>query len=180
MHGMSPHGDIVIVRSARDLGAVVRDARLRRGWTQAELANRIDVSRQWVIALEQGKATAELGTALAVHMGGQIVGTMDAPDRRSIRFTYDPDYAAGPASTPLSVSPTQRAGGASPPTNGGSRTRSETRSPAGQPPEPEVSDERNPPLPCRRASCVLCGAMRRFNDAILVPWKLASGNSAII
>jgi serine/threonine-protein kinase HipA len=43
-------------------------------------------------------------TALAVRMGGQTVGTLDGADRRSIRFTYDPDYAAGPASTPLSVS----------------------------------------------------------------------------
>jgi serine/threonine-protein kinase HipA len=43
-------------------------------------------------------------TKLAVHMGGQLVGTLDAADRRSLRFTYDPDYAAGPASTPLSVS----------------------------------------------------------------------------
>lgn len=43
-------------------------------------------------------------TKLAVHMSGQHVGTLDAADRRSLRFTYDPDYAAGPASTPLSVS----------------------------------------------------------------------------
>lgn len=37
-------------------------------------------------------------------MGGQLVGKLDAADRRSLRFTYDTDYAAGPASTPLSVS----------------------------------------------------------------------------
>lgn len=43
-------------------------------------------------------------TNLAVVMDGQLVGTLDAGDRRSLRFTYDPDYAAGPASTPLSVS----------------------------------------------------------------------------
>ncbi len=43
-------------------------------------------------------------TNLAVHMSGQLVGTLDAADRRSLRFTYDHDYAAGPASTPLSVS----------------------------------------------------------------------------
>jgi serine/threonine-protein kinase HipA len=41
---------------------------------------------------------------LAVHMGGQLVGTLDAVDRRSLRSTYDPGYASGPASTPLSVS----------------------------------------------------------------------------
>ena len=41
---------------------------------------------------------------LAIHMSGQLVGTLDAADRRSLRFTYDPEYAAGAASTPLSVS----------------------------------------------------------------------------
>ena len=43
-------------------------------------------------------------TNLAVHMGGQLVGTLEAANRRSLRFTYDPDYAAGSGSTPLSVS----------------------------------------------------------------------------
>lgn len=43
-------------------------------------------------------------TNLAVHMGGQLVGTLDATDRRTLRLQYDPDYAAGPGSTPLSVS----------------------------------------------------------------------------
>ncbi|MEP7112246.1 MAG: type II toxin-antitoxin system HipA family toxin [Ilumatobacteraceae bacterium] len=43
-------------------------------------------------------------TALSVHMGGRLVGTLDAADRRSLRFTYAPAYAADAASTPLSVS----------------------------------------------------------------------------
>lgn len=37
-------------------------------------------------------------------MSGRFVGTLDASDRRSLRFAYDPGYAADPASTPLSVS----------------------------------------------------------------------------
>jgi HTH-type transcriptional regulator / antitoxin HipB len=77
---VSAYADIMIVRTARDLGAAVRDARLRQGWTQAELAERIDVSRQWVISLEQGKATAELGTALrAVSALGLIANLVDEP-----------------------------------------------------------------------------------------------------
>ena len=77
---MSTYADIVIVRTARDLGAAVRDGRLRQGWTQAELAERIDVSRQWVISLERGKATAELGAALrAVAALGLIANLVDAP-----------------------------------------------------------------------------------------------------
>lgn len=43
-------------------------------------------------------------TNLAVHMGGNVVGTLNTANRRSLRFTYDPGYAAGQGSTPLSVS----------------------------------------------------------------------------
>jgi HTH-type transcriptional regulator / antitoxin HipB len=79
---MSAYADIVIVRTARDLGAAVRDARLRHGWTQAELADRINVSRQWVISLEQGKASAELGTALrAVAILGMVANLVEEPTR---------------------------------------------------------------------------------------------------
>lgn len=79
---MSAYADIMIVRTARDLGAAVRDARLRQGWTQAELADRIDVSRQWVISLERGKATAELGSTLrAINALGMVVQLVDAPAR---------------------------------------------------------------------------------------------------
>lgn len=79
---MYAYADIMIVRTARDLGAAVRDARLRQGWTQAELANRISVSRQWVISLERGKASAELGTALrAVAALGMVANLVEAPTR---------------------------------------------------------------------------------------------------
>jgi y4mF family transcriptional regulator len=81
---MSTYADIMIVRTARDLGATVRDARLRQGWTQAELADRIDASRQWVISLEQGKASAELGTALrAIAALGMVAHLVDAPVRNT-------------------------------------------------------------------------------------------------
>jgi len=71
----------VIVRTARDLGAAVRDARLGKGWTQAELAVRIGTSRQWVISLERGKASAELGTALrAVAALGMVATLVNAPE----------------------------------------------------------------------------------------------------
>jgi HTH-type transcriptional regulator/antitoxin HipB len=53
------------VATPRELGAVVRGRRLRIGWTQRELADRVGTSRQWVVALEGGKARAELGLVLA-------------------------------------------------------------------------------------------------------------------
>lgn len=71
----------MIVRTARDLGAGVRDARLRSGWTQAELAERIGTSRQWVIALERGKPTAELGRVLKAFAAlGVAVDIVPAPN----------------------------------------------------------------------------------------------------
>ncbi|MBS0023348.1 helix-turn-helix domain-containing protein [Microbacterium paraoxydans] len=40
--------------SARQLGAVMRAARLRRGWSQTELAERAAVDRPWLVKLETG------------------------------------------------------------------------------------------------------------------------------
>jgi len=70
----------MIVRTARDLGAAVRDARRHRGWSQADLANRVGSSRQWVNAFEQGKPTAEVGLALRVLAAlGLAADVVDAP-----------------------------------------------------------------------------------------------------
>lgn len=54
------------VRDARDLAALVRTARRRRGWSQARLAEAAGVSRQWLVDLEHGHERAELGKALSV------------------------------------------------------------------------------------------------------------------
>lgn len=40
--------------SPRQLGAVLRAARLRRGWSQTELAERAAVDRLWLVKLETG------------------------------------------------------------------------------------------------------------------------------
>jgi transcriptional regulator with XRE-family HTH domain len=52
------------VRTLRDLTASVRGRRRQLGLTQAELAARIGVSRQWLIAFEHGKGTAEIQLVL--------------------------------------------------------------------------------------------------------------------
>lgn len=46
------------------LGHAVRDARERKGWTQADLARTMGVSRQWVINLEKGAPNLRLGMVL--------------------------------------------------------------------------------------------------------------------
>jgi len=42
------------LRTVADLGALVRDIRTRRGWTQAMLADKAAVGRQWLVAVEAG------------------------------------------------------------------------------------------------------------------------------
>lgn len=52
------------LRTPADLGAAIRDRRRRLKWDQASLAQKIGVSRQWVIEIERGHPRAELGLVL--------------------------------------------------------------------------------------------------------------------
>lgn len=47
--------------SARDLGLYVRDRRRDLGVTQAQLAQSAGVSRRWLLGLENGKPTTQIG-----------------------------------------------------------------------------------------------------------------------
>lgn len=46
------------VTSARELGALVKELRKQRALSQEDLAQRVGVSRQWIVGLEQGRARA--------------------------------------------------------------------------------------------------------------------------
>jgi y4mF family transcriptional regulator len=72
----------VAIRDAQDLGAAIRAARRAEGWTQAELAARAGVGRQWLVAVEHGHQRAETGMVMAVlrELGLQL-STVAAPDR---------------------------------------------------------------------------------------------------
>jgi y4mF family transcriptional regulator len=69
--------------SVNDLAASVRQARKRLGWTQAELAARSGVSRDWIIGLEKAKPSQEIALVLRtlkaldlnVSIGSQDKGT---------------------------------------------------------------------------------------------------------
>ena len=63
----------MFVRSARTLGMLLREQRRRRGLTQAQLARRAQVSRQWLSALERGREGAELGRVLRTLASAGIV-----------------------------------------------------------------------------------------------------------
>jgi HTH-type transcriptional regulator/antitoxin HipB len=54
------------VRTTEEIGLRIRDRRLQLGWSQAQLAERVGKTRQWVINLERGRPGAGLGLVLRV------------------------------------------------------------------------------------------------------------------
>jgi len=52
------------IQNDRDWGLVIRERRKELGLDQAALAERVGVSRQWVVEVEKGKPRAEVGLLL--------------------------------------------------------------------------------------------------------------------
>ena len=52
------------IRTPSDLGALIRDRRTKLELDQKALAEMVGVSRQWIVAIEQGKPRAEIGLVL--------------------------------------------------------------------------------------------------------------------
>lgn len=86
--------------TVRDLGALARSERRARAMTQAELAERLGVSRDWVVRLEQGHprleaqrvldALAVLGLTIDVRgNGSRPVASRKAPNVTSTATKAD-------------------------------------------------------------------------------------------
>jgi HTH-type transcriptional regulator / antitoxin HipB len=73
------------------LGAALRHARRSRGWTQADLAQRAEVSRAFVTDLERGaRPRAELARVLAVIRAlDKSLAIEDAPPQSSFDDLLD-------------------------------------------------------------------------------------------
>ena len=54
----------MILRAPKEIGALIRDRRCKMHLSQQELARKVRVSRAWIIALEKGKPTVQLGLVL--------------------------------------------------------------------------------------------------------------------
>lgn len=54
----------MIIKTAKEIGLLVREQRKSRGWTQDIFAQKLGVSRLWVVQMEQGKSTAQIGLVL--------------------------------------------------------------------------------------------------------------------
>ena len=83
----------MFIRTPADLGAVIRERRRKLGLDQAELAQRIGVSRQWVVGIERGRARAELGLVLRAldSLGIRLNSSIEASD---LKGTAIPDIDA--------------------------------------------------------------------------------------
>ena len=68
------------IATTRDLGLVIRTRRRDLQWTQDDLATRIGASRHWVLGMERGKASAEVGLVLrALSALGLVLHAGPAP-----------------------------------------------------------------------------------------------------
>jgi transcriptional regulator with XRE-family HTH domain len=72
------------VKSIHDLASAARGRRLELGLSQAELAARAGVSRDWVNSFEAGKPTVELILVLrileALRLRVEVAGSARPPD----------------------------------------------------------------------------------------------------
>jgi HTH-type transcriptional regulator/antitoxin HipB len=74
------------VRTPQDIGLTIRERRIELGMDQTELAQRVGVSRQWLVSIERGKPRAEIGLVLRTLRELDLdvwVGDLPAPDSRS-------------------------------------------------------------------------------------------------
>ncbi len=52
------------IQTPADLGALIRDRRMKMRLDQKSLASKVGVSRQWIVEVEKGKPRAEIGLLL--------------------------------------------------------------------------------------------------------------------
>lgn len=81
------------IRSAREAGLLIRDRRQRLSLPQAELAERIGASRHWVMGVEAGKPTAEVGLVLAALAALDLV--CDVRPREALSGAREPGAPTG-------------------------------------------------------------------------------------
>jgi HTH-type transcriptional regulator/antitoxin HipB len=70
----------MLIRTPNDLGALIRDRRIKLGLDQKSLAQKVGVSRQWIVAAERGKPRAEIGLLLRTI---EVLGIRLSTDKES-------------------------------------------------------------------------------------------------
>jgi transcriptional regulator with XRE-family HTH domain len=92
----------MLIRTAREVGLLIKDTRKAAGLTQAALAERVGASRQWVRLLELGKSPRiELGltlralTALGITVDARVQRDAHSSDAARPTLSDDEQASAG-------------------------------------------------------------------------------------
>lgn len=80
VRGTLDGSDCVWIRTADDISQLVKERRKELGLSQAGLAEKAGVSRQWIVDLERGKPTAEVALVLKTLAAAGL--HLDARDPR--------------------------------------------------------------------------------------------------
>lgn len=79
---------VMELRTMADVGVRARELRRLRGWTQSDLADRLGVSRAWVVRLEQGAPRLEANRVFDAMV---LLGApLESPEPRTIPDEDDP------------------------------------------------------------------------------------------
>jgi len=81
----------MLLKTAKEIGAYVREQRKLLGWTQQELANKVGVQRLWLVQFEKGKSSAQLGLALRTlkALGISLSASLNKKNPESSRQNKD-------------------------------------------------------------------------------------------
>lgn len=74
----------MLIRTSHEVGLLVRDQRRAAHLTQAQLAERVGASREWIRLLESGKPRLELGLTLRALSALGITLDATLPDRPDV------------------------------------------------------------------------------------------------
>jgi y4mF family transcriptional regulator len=85
----------MFVRTAMDIGALIRDRRRNAGLSQTELAGRIGTTQRWVSEIERGKSTAEIGLVLLALAALGIQLSVSSASFEMTTYVRDPDAEGG-------------------------------------------------------------------------------------
>jgi len=87
------------IRTPADLGALIRDSRTKLGLDQKSLADKVGVSRQWIVEIEKGKVRASIG--LLLRTIGALGIALDA-EKEGPEKPKDPSLSHG-AEAPVDI-----------------------------------------------------------------------------
>jgi HTH-type transcriptional regulator/antitoxin HipB len=86
---------MMVIRNSSDLGALIRERRIKLGLDQISLAKKAGTSRKWLIEVESGKPRAEIGLILRTlkALGIALAVSDTAPDVSPARTKASPAAA---------------------------------------------------------------------------------------